>query len=81
MMTFEEFQATGRDVADVEPYAQDDEHRPGRVYVDVLYIECVSDGRMMVTIGNGGDITGRDVTLADLERMLYEFAKSEGYAS
>jgi hypothetical protein len=86
MMTFAEFRATRRDVADVRgmeagTYLEDvSEPQPGLVYLDQLIIEQrapwwpVLDGYRL-TIANqryGGHV------LYELERRLYEFACSEG---
>jgi len=77
-MTFEEFQATGRVVADLstvpEIAAQIDTVGPGRVYVDGLFIAGVPHA-YCITIGDDSRIT----SLEEAERLLYEFAQSEGY--
>lgn len=79
-MTFEEFQATGTDCADVGS-AIDDEclmGDAGRVYLtNQFYILRDGEGWFCPTMGD--DYTGPD--LADAERHLYEFALVEGYIS
>jgi len=83
-MTFEEFQATGCDVADLKRYSPDianqmadyDAPRPGRVYAEFLYIEREPDGRWYLLIANE-DWLGKP--LATLERRLYDFGVAEGY--
>ena len=80
MMTFEQFQATGRDVADLAtiPHcAAQEMHGPGRVYLDTewpLVIEGCNG--WCLTIGNS---TESSLVLEDLERDLYAFAVAEGY--
>ncbi|MGH8290615.1 MAG: hypothetical protein ACREV7_16615 [Steroidobacteraceae bacterium] len=84
MLTFPDFQATGRDVPDLseipEIAAQGIENTtPGRVYTDgLLYIERSADPLdpwHRLTIGNHQFVE----PLAALEQRLYEFAVSEGY--
>jgi hypothetical protein len=77
-MTFEEFQATGRDVADIgaEVDAPDLAGIPGRVYAGDLHIEVVASGWRAV-IGNREH---RSADLAEVERALYQFAVDEGIA-
>ena len=84
-MTFKDFQATGRDVADLASLpliaAQGIESgQAGRVYADDLFIETlVLDGaptEYQLTLGSHSRISAN---LASLERKLYEFAVSEGY--
>jgi hypothetical protein len=86
MMTFEEFRATRRDVADVRDmiehsYLEDAPGPvPGLVYLDALVIETRAPWwkrleSYCLTIGNqqyGGHV------LRDLEQRLYEFACGEG---
>lgn len=86
-MTFEQFQATGRDVPDLavdKDVAADhfEDVTPGRVYVDGLYIERMpgNDVRRWwyLMIGNADWITHRE-DLRSFERRLYDYAVSEGY--
>lgn len=78
-MTFEEFQATGTDCADIGEKLGDEcmQGIAGRIYVDALYIERWDDprGPWLTTIGN----TQPHGTLETVERALYEFAEGEGY--
>jgi hypothetical protein len=76
MMTFEEFQASGRDVADlrtVDPDAYLSEWS-GRVYAGNLIIERAERG-WCLTIGNHSAVR---MELATLERDLYDYGMSEG---
>jgi hypothetical protein len=75
-MTFEQFQASGRDVDDVGPIIQDEGYMgiPGRIYVGFLNIERMPDGTWSTVINNR-ETAGN---LVDCERALYEFAISEG---
>lgn len=86
-MNFSQFQATGRDVADLREYdevlAQLGEDRdapmPGRLYLGALYIELGVENDAPVyhlTIGNRSTMSA---DLAALERELFDFAVSEGY--
>lgn len=75
MMTFEQFQATGRDVEDVSEAAGDEEVRPGRVYAGDFYIESSgdhADGKWMLTLESSGYLSD---DLESLERRLYEYAR------
>lgn len=81
-MTFTEFQASGRDVADLRAFdhiaAQFEDSGkpvPGRVYVDGLYIEGTA-GAYCLTIGNSSEA---GANLAAMERALFDFAVTEGY--
>ena len=89
-MTFEQFQATGRDVTDIESIIPDAVGaRAGRVYCgDLLHIEDTDDWadggqgwidgdrpRWYLIIANM-EYAGE---LEELERRLYGFAVSEGY--
>jgi hypothetical protein len=81
VMTFEEFQATGRDVADlgaIEHIAASGATGPGRVYMDELFMYQPAPLGWCVPIGSHEGLFG-DVVSA--ERALYEFAVSEGYIS
>ncbi len=75
MLTFEEFQATGRDVRDlreIEDFAGcevPEECQPGRLYADDLYIEREPDGRWYLHINN---VHWLGEPLADLEKHLYD---------
>ena len=81
MMTFEQFQATGRDVPDLQAYRHIyaqmgyDRAVPGRVYQDELFIEGVA-GTYCLTIANEG---WQGADLERMERALYDFAVGEGY--
>jgi hypothetical protein len=90
-MTLEQFKATGRDCAElseVDGWHEDEKGYAGRVYCDVLVIckadprwdqpflsKCQAKGGWFLLIGNS-EYVG---TLAELEPILYEFAKSEGF--
>jgi hypothetical protein len=78
--TFAEFQATGRDVADLGTIdhiaASGIESGAGRVYFDgYLFIQLIGTS-WEVPIGNTSE---RFTVLTNAERKLYEFALSEGY--
>jgi len=84
-MTFEEFQATGRDVPDLSALpliaAQGIEPgQAGRVYAGDLFIETLKlDGaptEYQLTIGSDSRISA---DLSSLEGFLYRFAKLQGY--
>ena len=87
-MNFKEFQATGRDVVDlgIEIEGQDLDGKPGRVYVNGLYIEKMETTssynpklnlrRWFLLINNQDWVSSN---LEELEKHLYEFAVSEGY--
>ncbi len=86
-MTFTQFQATGRDVADLRTCGDDNieaafglhvDPIPGRLYDDNLYVERLPDGRWNCLIANA-DMT--DVVLENVERFLYDWAVREGYFS
>ena len=88
VMTFEQFQATGKAVADLAAALPDWQFEPGahgRVYLDVLYIEGTDEkwphpelGKWHLMLGN---MDWQTDDLALLERKLYEFAISEDYIS
>jgi hypothetical protein len=79
MLNLEEFRQTGRDCDDLGSALSTDfghdEPTRGRIYVDCLYIEQMRDGRWTLIIGRCEWIE----SLPQLERRLYEFARSEGY--
>ena len=82
-MTFKEFQATGRAVADLRDDAtihaqlgDTDSPVPGRIYGDGLFIESDGGGRYCLTLGNSSRVS---TNLESLERALYDFATLEGY--
>ncbi|MCE6958740.1 hypothetical protein LAZ40_06725 [Cereibacter sphaeroides] len=50
---------------------------PFLVYASNYWIECLPDGRHVVTIENNGAITGEGKTLEDLEEMLYDYARNQ----
>ena len=80
-MTFAEFQATGRVVEDLAAvptlHVQEVETGPGRIYLDGdLYIAGAAP-TYCLTIGNSSRCSS---DLEALERELFEFAVSEGYA-
>ena len=90
-MTFEEFQATRRHTDDIGAAVNDArwEGEPpakGNLYLDALYIEEVQPhwpdeakarGKWHLLIGRDEWITD---DLGALERRLFDFARSEGYA-
>lgn len=85
MLSFSEFQATGRNVADLStiPHCAAQElYGAGRVYLDdewPLVIESGSaPGLWCLTIGNDSHESN---DLQSLERKLYQFAVSEGYVT
>lgn len=76
--TFEQF-VESRVSCDDIGYAIGDvglEKSVGYVYLDHLYIESLSDGTFLLTLGNE---QYEDTDLTKLERMLYEWAIGEGY--
>ncbi len=76
-MTFEQFSATGRDVADLGSIDETMTGEPGRVYLDALWLSFSSrDGQFWTVIGNA-DFVSPD--REPIERRLYDFALSEGY--
>lgn len=85
-MTFNEFQATGRDVVDLRAYphfmaARGDDAPtviPGRMYEGDLYLECMANDSQTyhLVIGNDSRVSA---DRASLELALFEFAVSEGY--
>lgn len=89
-MTFEEFQASRREVSDLGAELQDAAFEDcgiasGLVYLNTLYIQHVTDnwpqdararGAFYLVIGNAEWISD---DLTSLERKLYEFADGEGY--
>jgi hypothetical protein len=78
-MTFEQFRATGRDVADIGPTLGLPEMHGvcGRVYVGDLHIVFLLSRRWSVIVGNRETVSAE---LVDCERALYEFAVDEGVA-
>lgn len=90
-MTFEDFQNTRRESADlgrdVSDCRWDDEVEPGAgfVYLDVLYIERVGDHWPDAARARGKFylILERDEYISDdleeLERKLYDWAMASGY--
>ena len=78
LMTFEQFQATGYDCADLGEVILEDalENVPGRVYVDVFYIERLANGQWNLLLERD---EWQSETLEPLERKLYDYAVSEGY--
>jgi hypothetical protein len=83
-MTFEQFQATGRDVPDLrdcedssiwDAYEFATRRVPGRVYAGNAYIERQGD-RWYCQIANTEMV---DANRAKVERFLYDWALSEGY--
>jgi len=86
-MTFEEFQASGRDCDDLGAELTDEywgeEPAHGRIYLDALYIER-TDTRPWGARGayQWYLLIGRNEwfgPLVDLERHLYQFAVAEEY--
>ena len=78
MMTFAQFQASGRAVknlAAVEHCAAQGAAGPGRVYANDLYIERAGPRGWCLTLGNDSRIDA----LPTLERRLYDWAVAEGY--
>jgi ABC-type phosphate transport system substrate-binding protein len=78
-ITFEEFQASGVDCADIGAHLKDEclQGVAGRIYLGVLYIERWDDPR-----GPWLTLIGREEpsgSLETVERALYEFAEGEGY--
>ncbi len=90
MMTFEQFQQTGRDSSSMggEDCIQDDmlAGAIGRIYLDALWMEDTylwpksapgyGKGRWYTRIGNQEHQSN---DLAEMERVLFQFAQSEGY--
>jgi hypothetical protein len=76
MMTFEQFQASGRDVADLRTIQPDAylSACAGRAYAAELVIDRAERG-WCLTIGNRSVVR---LDLASLERDLYEYAVREG---
>lgn len=56
---------------------EDDETSQFLVYDDAWYIEICDDGDHMLILGNQCWITREGITLEELERKLYDFAKDE----
>lgn len=80
-MTFEEFQATGKDCVDISIY----EHLEaqglsgaGRIYAEELCIEGIA-GSYCLTIGNTSISETTSDSLQMMERKLYDWAVDEGY--
>jgi hypothetical protein len=82
MLTFEQFQATGRDSADLAEVLDECVDGPGRVYLvtetGALYIHRWggSAGEWCLVLGNEQTVFNN---LADAERALYAWAIGEGY--
>lgn len=78
IMTFEQFQATGHDCADIGQKLKDEslQGTEGRIYLSSLYIERWDDprGPWLTTIEN----TQPHGTLEAVERELYRWAVSAG---
>jgi hypothetical protein len=78
-LTFEEFRALGRDVADLSEIIEGQEElegKPGRVYTDhSLYVEREPDGRWFLIIENQDWI---GMSLVDMERRLYQYGLDSG---
>lgn len=78
-LTFKEFRATGVHCADIGEKLGDEclQGVAGRIYLDCLYIERWNDprGPWLTTIAN----TQPHGELKVVERVLYDFAKAEGY--
>lgn len=73
MLTFEQFQATGKEVdniGDVLGDADEELDRPGRVYDDAFWILPTSDGRWYLRVIQD-EWTSADLT--ELERHLYDW--------
>lgn len=86
-LTFEQFQATRREVSDLGDALGEEtlSGQPGYLYLGELHIAFVTadwpplaqaEGRYHLQIGRDEEITD---DLAALERNLWEFAISEGY--
>lgn len=79
VMTFEQFQATGTDCADIGEKLGDEglQGVAGRIYLDSLYIERWDhpQGPWLTTIEN----TQPCGQLETVERALYKWALGEGY--
>lgn len=76
-MTFEDFQATRRHVADIAAATGLDlgqDVQPGHVYDSDLHIFDMPDGRHLLVIFNDQTISA---DLEALERKLYAFASDE----
>ncbi len=80
MMTFEQFQATRRKVADVGEATGIDlgEVQSGYVYDSDLHIFDMPDGRYLLVILNDQTISDN---LTELEQKLYEFGSDEEFFS
>ena len=82
-MTFEQFQATRTHCDDLGKALNDArwEFEPapakGNLYLGCLYLEAFGDEWLLVI----GNTEARSADLEALERDLYNFAVSEGYAS
>lgn len=89
-MTFQEFQASGKDCSDLGAALRDDTlaGAKGRLYCETLFIEDASawdttapgygKGRWHTLIGRAEP---QSDSLEEIERHLYNFAVSEGYAA
>lgn len=83
-MTFEEFQASGRDVEDMaadKDGAANSFEGPGRVYHGGLFVERALHARDLyhLTINNAQWSDYGPEGLERLERKLYSWACGEGY--
>jgi len=76
LMTFEDFRATGVDVASVQEemgFNDGNPAKPGRIYLNACYIEREPDGRWFCIVSNEDEIS---TELEDVERFL--FARMDG---
>jgi hypothetical protein len=77
ILTFAEFQATGRNVLELAAIAGAQGFEgPGRVYCAGFVIETGRYAAWCLTIENGSRESN---DLASLERDLYDWARGEGY--
>jgi hypothetical protein len=77
-MTFEEFQATGRDCEDLRVSLGDEifeEKSPGRLYGDGLWLQKMPDGSWYTIVFNEDII---DADLATVEKFLYDSTFIDG---
>ena len=77
MMTFEQFRATKKQIADLSVITSYDEDKnaPALTYLDDFYI-ALDGGKYRLMIGRD-EVETED--LESLERKLYEYALEEGY--
>jgi hypothetical protein len=88
-MTFEQFQATRREEADLGAFLKDDGFVPGArglIYCGALYVEdttALAAGWYGADKGRWYTLIGRNEYQSDdletVERVLYGFALAEGY--